>query len=157
MDQPSMGRGRSLVRGDVAYEAARRGALWRTNTPDRYPDRIVAANSVDDVVAAVRAARAAGHRVSVRSGGHSWSGNHVRDGGVLIDVSRLTAFTVDKSSMTATVEPGSTRAALNTAITPVTTPQPTRAARSIGISWSIFTMACSCTHICSANADRFII
>ena len=106
MDQPSMGRGRSLVRGDVAYEAARRGALWRTNTPDRYPDRIVAANSVDDVVAAVRAARAAGHRVSVRSGGHSWSGNHVRDGGVLIDVSRLTAFTVDKSSMTATVEPG---------------------------------------------------
>ena len=78
--------------------------------PQRFPDRIVQAGSVDDVVAAVRAARAAGQRVSVRSGGHSWSGNHVRDGGVLIDVSRLKAFSVDKASMTATAEPGSVAA-----------------------------------------------
>jgi FAD/FMN-containing dehydrogenase len=98
--------GRTHVRADAAYEAARRGALWRTNMPDRFPDRIVGANTVDDVVAAVRAAKAAGHRVGVRSGGHSWSGNHVRDGGVLIDVSRLKAFTVDKAAMTATAEPG---------------------------------------------------
>ncbi|MEI6252918.1 MAG: FAD-binding oxidoreductase [Mycobacteriaceae bacterium] len=74
--------------------------------PDRFPEAIVQANSIADVVAAVRAAKAAGQRVAVRSGGHSWSGNHVRDDGVLIDVSRLTAFTVDKTAMTATAEPG---------------------------------------------------
>ena len=98
--------GRTVNRGDAGYDAARRDALWRVNTPDRFPDRIVAATSVDDVVAAVRAAKAAGHRVSVRSGGHSWSANHVRDGGVLIDVSRLTEFTVDRATMTATAQPG---------------------------------------------------
>lgn len=106
MDTPAPTPGRTVDRDDPGYESARRSTLWRTNVPQRFPDRIVQAGSVDDVVAAVRAAKAAGQRVSVRSGGHSWSGNHVRDGGVLIDVSRLKAFSVDKSSMTATAEPG---------------------------------------------------
>jgi FAD/FMN-containing dehydrogenase len=106
MTRSTTGEGRTLARGDVAYEIARRDALWRTNPPDRFPDRIVQANSVGDVVAAVRSAKAAGQRVGVRSGGHSWSGNNVRDGGVLIDVSRLRAFTVDQAGMTATAEPG---------------------------------------------------
>ena len=57
--------------------------------------------------------------------------------------------------ITATVEPGSTLAALNTAPTPVITPQPTSAARSSGMSGSIFTIAFSCTSISSAKDDRF--
>jgi len=56
--------------------------------------------------------------------------------------------------ITATVAPGSTLAALNTAPTPVITPQPTSAARSSGISSSIFTIEFSCTSICSPNDDR---
>ena len=67
-------------------------------------------------------------------------------------------FTADRpmppQPITATVLPGSTFAALNTAPTPVMTPQPTRAARSRGISWLIFTTACSWTSICSAKTDR---
>ena len=55
---------------------------------------------------------------------------------------------------TATVLPGSTLAVWNTAPTPVITPQPTRAARSSGMSSRTFTSACSCTTICSANEDR---
>ena len=106
MAEPAPLPGRTLARDDAGYESARRGALWRKNIPGRFPDRIVQAHSVGDVVAAVRAAKAEGRRVSVRSGGHSWSGNHVRDGGVLIDVSALKAFSVDKSAMTATAEPG---------------------------------------------------
>jgi hypothetical protein len=42
----------------------------------------------------------------VTAHGHKCCQMHVRDGGVLIDVSRLKSFTVDKSAMTATVEPG---------------------------------------------------
>src|SRR5438477_6322068 len=57
--------------------------------------------------------------------------------------------------ITATVAPGSTLAALNTAPTPVITPQPTSAARSSGMSSSIFTIEFSCTSICSAKDDRF--
>ena len=106
MAQPILEPGRTMARDDAGYETARRDAVWRTNMPDRFPERIVQANSVGDVVAAVQTAKAEGRQVGVRSGGHSWSANHVRDGGVLIDVSRLKAFTVDKSAMTATAEPG---------------------------------------------------
>ena len=106
MGTPPATPGRTLDRGDEGYETARRGSLWRVNAPDRFPDRIVAADCVDDVVAAVRAAKAAGQQVGVRSGGHSWSANHVRDSGMLIDVSRLTEITVDRATMTATAQPG---------------------------------------------------
>ena len=58
--------------------------------------------------------------------------------------------------ITATVVPGSTLAALNTAPTPVITPHPTSAARSIGISSSIFTIEFSWTNICSAKEDRLM-
>ena len=51
---------------------------------------------------------------------------------------------------TATVEPGSMRAVLSTAPTPVVTPQPMSAACANGIWSSIFTIAFSCTSIFSA-------
>ena len=98
--------GGTVYRGDAAYESARHAALWRTNLPQRFPEQIVRAGSVGDVVAAVRAAAAAGRQLTVRSGGHSWSANHLRDNGILIDVSRMTAFTVDAERRTATAEPG---------------------------------------------------
>ena len=67
-------------------------------------------------------------------------------------------FTADRpmppQPITATVEPGSTFAAWNTAPTPVITPQPTSAQRSSGTSSRTFTTACSCTSIFSAKADR---
>lgn len=106
MTQSTPVSGGTVTRADAGYETARRDALWRTNVPDRFPARIVQANSIDDVVSAVRAAKASGQRVSVRSGGRSFSANHMRDGVVLIDVSRLQAFSVDTAAMTATAEPG---------------------------------------------------
>ena len=39
--------------------------------------------------------------IATRSGGHSWSCNHVRDGGMLLDVSRLDAVTIDAREMRA--------------------------------------------------------
>jgi FAD/FMN-containing dehydrogenase len=44
--------------------------------------------------------------IGVGSGGHSWAGNHVRDGGMLLDVSRLQAVQVDEGAATASVQPG---------------------------------------------------
>lgn len=64
------------------------------------------AESDDDVVAAVRRARSQGMKVAVRSGGHSWAGNHLRDDGMLIDVSRLRSVELDAAARTATVGPG---------------------------------------------------
>lgn len=106
MRRGGQAKGRTLRRGETGYEEARRAALWNQRLPDRYPEVIVQANDVYDVVGAVRLARREGLRVAVRSGGHSWSGNHLRDGSLLLDLSRLDAVQIDKDQMRATVGPG---------------------------------------------------
>jgi FAD/FMN-containing dehydrogenase len=93
-------------RGAPGYEAARRATVWNGLLPDRYPDVIVQAHDVDGVLAALRYARENGHKVGVRSGGHSWAASHLRDGGLLLDVSRLDHCAVDTARMTADVGPG---------------------------------------------------
>ncbi|MFG2195937.1 FAD-binding oxidoreductase [Streptomyces sp. NPDC048639] len=98
--------GAVFERDAAGYEEARRATVWNARIPDRFPDLIVQAASVSDVQAAVRHAKAHGMRVGVRSGGHSWAANHVRDGGLLLDVSRLNDIEVDRDAMTATVGPG---------------------------------------------------
>jgi FAD/FMN-containing dehydrogenase len=98
--------GRVLARGDEGYEEARRATVWHGRVPDRYPELLVQAASEDDVVAAVRHAATQQMKVTVRSGGHSWTAAHLRDGGMQIDVSRLDAVTIDKDTMTATAGPG---------------------------------------------------
>lgn len=97
---------RALRRGEAGYEEARQAAVWNARTPERFPDLIVQAETEADVVSAVRLARDEGMRVAVRSGGHSWAGNHLRDGGLLLDLSRLTEAEIDPDSMTASVQPG---------------------------------------------------
>jgi FAD/FMN-containing dehydrogenase len=98
--------GTSFARGEAGYEPARRATCWNARTPERYPEVIVQAASEADVVAAVRTASEQHLTIGIRSGGHSWCGNHVRDGGMLLDLSRLRAIAVDAGAMTATVEPG---------------------------------------------------
>ncbi len=93
-------------RGEAGYEEARRATVWNARTPDRFPDLIVQILDDDDLLRAVRLARAEGMKVGVRAGGHSWAGNHVREGGMLIDVSRLNSVQVDAEAMTAAVGPG---------------------------------------------------
>lgn len=80
--------------------------MWNARLPERYPDVIVKAKDVYDVVAAVKLARRENLRIGIRSGGHSWAGNHVRDGGLLLDLSALDEVTVDPDAMRATTGPG---------------------------------------------------
>src|SRR5581483_6348268 len=98
--------GTLLRRGEDGYEPARRGAVWNARTPDRYPEAIVLAASEADAVSAVRLAREEDLTVTVRSGGHSWAGNHLRDGSVLLDLSSLRGHVVDEAAMSARVQPG---------------------------------------------------
>ncbi|MFJ9706453.1 FAD-binding oxidoreductase [Streptomyces sp. NPDC101234] len=98
----------SVRRNDAGYEDIRRTVVWNALTPARFPDVIVRAASADDVVEAVRLARSQRLRVAIRSGGHSWCGSSLRDGCMLIDLSRLRGCTVDPASATATVQAGVT-------------------------------------------------
>lgn len=94
---------RQFRRGADGYEAARRATVWNGLVPDRYPDLIVQAHDVDDVVRAVSGAHGP---ISVVSGGHSWAASHLRDGGTLLDVSRLDHCAIDAERMAAVVGPG---------------------------------------------------
>ncbi len=93
-------------RDDAGYETARRAAVANARTPDRHPDRIVLARDADDVSGALSEAAKRGWQVGVHSGGHSWAASHLRDGGLLLDVSLLRYFEIDAGSRTATAGPG---------------------------------------------------
>ena len=96
----------SLKRGTAAYERARLDAIWNERKPDRYPDQIIIASNDQDIVAAVRLAKRVGCQIATRSGGHSWIGNHIRDGGILLDLSRMTDINIDANSNIASIQPG---------------------------------------------------
>jgi FAD/FMN-containing dehydrogenase len=102
-----------LRRRDDGYEEARRASVRNARVPDRYPDLIVQAETDDDVIAAVRLAREKGMQIGVRSGGHSWAASFLRDGGVLLDLSRMHDAAVDPVARLAAVQPGLTGTALN--------------------------------------------
>ncbi len=95
-----------IGRTDPGYEIARGSMMWNALVPERFPARIVHARSVSDVQEAVRYAVREGLRVTVKSGGHSWAGNHLREDAVLIDVSALDEVRIDASALTAVVGPG---------------------------------------------------
>jgi FAD/FMN-containing dehydrogenase len=95
-----------IVRGTPLYEPWRRSLIWNYRKFRRYPDVIVQAADEDDVVAAVNFAREQGVKITTRSGGHSWSGCFLRDGGVVVDLSRLQTIEVDAARQGARVQPG---------------------------------------------------
>src|ERR1700675_3651274 len=98
--------GRHFFRSDDGYEAARRGTVWHQLVPARSPEVIVQAADVNDITAGFRYAKAHGHKVSIVSGGHSFAASHLRDGAVLLDVSRLDHATIDAEKGLAVVGPG---------------------------------------------------
>ena len=98
--------GRHFFRADEGYEEARRSTVWNQRVPERYPDVIVQAVGVDDVIATLSYAKANNKQVSIRSGGHSWAANHLRDGAVLLDMHQINHATIDAANKTAVVGPG---------------------------------------------------
>ena len=123
-----------LTRGDGGYEEARLDAIWNGRKPNRFPEAIALAESVDDVVDAVRLAHRRGWRIGVRSGGHSWSGNAIRDGGLLLDLSQLNDFTIDVATRTASVGPGTRGADLQPELNDRGLYFPTGTCRSVAIA-----------------------
>ncbi|MET9585718.1 FAD-binding oxidoreductase [Streptomyces sp. NPDC006539] len=110
--------GTLLRRGDPGYDRARADAVWNGLTPERFPEVILQGAAERDIPLALAWARAQGLRVSTRSGGHNWSGSQLRDGGLLIDLSRLRHCSVDPVSVTAEVGPAITGTDLVEALAP---------------------------------------
>src|SRR5439155_5190682 len=62
--------------------------------------------------------RSRGLRISIRSGGHSWIGASLRDGGLLIDLSHLNSVSIDPAGRTAVVGPAIRNVELMAALAP---------------------------------------
>jgi FAD/FMN-containing dehydrogenase len=96
-------RGALLLATDEGYDQARR--IW-SGSFDRHPALIARCAGMADVIQAVKFARAHSLLVAVRGGGHSFSGQSVCDGGLMIDLSRLRSVHVDPTARIARIEPG---------------------------------------------------
>jgi FAD/FMN-containing dehydrogenase len=96
-------RGALLLDGQSGYEEAR--LVWNGNV-NRRPAVIVRCAHASDVQRAVEFAGARKLLVSVRGGGHSAPGYGTNDGGLVIDLSRMKAITVDPARRTARAEGG---------------------------------------------------
>jgi FAD/FMN-containing dehydrogenase len=96
--------GGDLVRpGDASYDAHRR--IWNGSI-DRSPALIARCGGVADVISAVRFAREHEQLVALRSGGHSYPGLCVCDGGMVIDLGQMKGIRVDPEARTARAQAG---------------------------------------------------
>jgi len=77
---------------DDGYDAARRTF---NGTIDRRPAAIVGCRTTDDVVAAVRAARAVDLPIAVRGGGHGVAGHAMADDALVVDLREMRSVVVD--------------------------------------------------------------
>jgi len=96
----------SLIRpGDADYDTAR--AVWN-GMIDRHPALIARCVCTEDVVTAIRFARAHALLVAVRGGGHNVAGSAVCDDGLVIDLSRMKAIQIDPAARTVRAQAGLT-------------------------------------------------
>jgi len=98
-------RGDVVTRDNADYDTVRTGLSWNGRKPDRFPEIIVRAKDAGDVQVVVRFAAAHGKQISVRGGGHHWSGVGVQDC-IVIDLADMDALAIDAEARTARAEPG---------------------------------------------------
>jgi hypothetical protein len=98
------------------YEAAVLGTSFNAQDPGRRPEMVIQANDVFDVISAVKRAIQLGRKVTICSGGHSWAQNHIRDGAIMIDLSRLNSIEIDALNRRAIIGPGCLAGELNAAL-----------------------------------------
>jgi FAD/FMN-containing dehydrogenase len=96
-------RGAFCLPGDAGYDEAR--TLWNAMI-DKRPAAVVRAAGASDVIQTIRLAAQHGLLLSVRGGGHNIAGKAVCDGGLMLDLSRMTSVRINPKARTARVEPG---------------------------------------------------
>lgn len=96
----------SVGRDAPNYELWRESMIWQRRKSPRYPGLIVQVDTAQDVAEAVSYARKHRLRVTTRCGGHSASACFLRDGGMLIDVSRLSGIEIDPQARQFSAGPG---------------------------------------------------
>jgi FAD/FMN-containing dehydrogenase len=92
-----------LSRGEAGFDQQVADLVFNALPLGRAPDVVARPRTEDEVVETLRAARSAGQKVAVLSGGHNWIAAPVHDSGVLVDMSAFDRIEIDASSRTARV------------------------------------------------------
>ena len=79
--------------------------LYNQVNTGRIPDMLTEPRTVEDIIRTVRYARKTGKRVTVLSGGRSFSANSIRPDCIVISMKHFNQYKVDKESMTAEAGP----------------------------------------------------
>jgi FAD binding domain len=96
-------QGTVVIRGDGDYVRTRQ--IWN-RAVENQPALLAVCETSEDVQAAVRSAQRYNLPVSVRGGGHDWTGRALCSDGLVIDLSRMRQVIVDPHSRVATVAGG---------------------------------------------------
>jgi FAD/FMN-containing dehydrogenase len=131
--QKTLTQGTTLRRGDTGFDRAVLGTSFTTRDPGRRPDIVVQANDLGEVIAAVRQANQDDMHIGMCSGGHSWAQNHIRDGGMMLDLARLRSIDINPTQMTAVIGPAVLAGELNLALVPHKLFFPTAHAWTVGM------------------------
>ena len=105
--------GRVIAPGDPGYDQAR--ALFYGGW-DRRPGAIVRPSNAAEVAQVVTMARDLGVELAVRAGGHSNAGHSTTEGGIVLDLSGMTALDIDVEGRTAWAQGGLTAGAYTAAV-----------------------------------------
>jgi FAD/FMN-containing dehydrogenase len=104
--------GRVITSDDTAYDQARKVFYGKW---DRRPAAVVRPATAEEVARVVTLAAESGLELAVRSGGHSLAGHSTTDGGIVLDLSAMTALDLDPQERTAWAQTGLTAGAYTTA------------------------------------------
>ena len=99
-------KGQVLTRSDTDFEKVALDVWNQYGTSKRRPQLIVRVANEQDVVEAVKFAKARKLKVVVRGGGHNWCNPSLRDGGMMIDLTNLNkVISIDAKAHKAVVQP----------------------------------------------------
>ena len=105
--------GRVITPDDPGYDQAR--TIFYGGF-ERRPAAIVRPADAAQVAQVVNQARDGGHELAVRAGGHSTVGHSLTEGGIVLDLSELSAIEVDPEARTAWAQAGLTTGAYTAAV-----------------------------------------
>jgi FAD/FMN-containing dehydrogenase len=105
--------GRVITPDDLGYDQAR--TIFYGGF-ERRPAAIVRPADAAQVAQVVNLARDGGHELAVRAGGHSTVGHGLTEGGIVLDLSELSAIEVDPEARTAWAQAGLTTGAYTAAV-----------------------------------------
>lgn len=150
-------KGKAVVSTVSNFRKIATEGLWNELRPERLPQLIVQVQDEQDVVEAIKFAKANKMKVVVRGGGHNWCSPSLRNGGMLIDLTNLNqVISIDVAGKKAVVQPIISNREIQQQLNPLGLAFPSGHCPQVkisgyllggGMSWNQGTWGAGCTNV----------